>query len=337
MLSKERFEQEFGSKVFQYPKEFDALFNFALNESGGNGNTELKKTYLKNEDGFENTEKLFLLGSENKIIYEAKYLKNNFNRRVIDKQNENKIAENFLILAGDSFVFGTGLNQGYDYPSQIASKVDLKKWKIYNLGLPGMAPNDGYHQAINNKDYFEDIKEAQGILVWHYIPAQLERVIFNLSLEQKQNEFNGNKPHYILENNQLKFLGLFKERNTFEKKIQTFLSKLQTIKYFKINYPMQITNEHCDLVATLLNEYKNQLMAKKKIIKFYIILDHANRDTKHFAELKKSLDRHNILTIEIPNYDHLDFKNKEQIPIDGHPSAAKAWLYSEIIINKVMN
>ncbi|MGZ6485711.1 MAG: hypothetical protein ACXWQQ_04220 [Pseudobdellovibrio sp.] len=343
-ISKEEFEKQFGADVFKYPSEFDKLYDFEKYAGSPLDNRDLVDIFneLHRADGSMTLkERRFIKGKPEDKIFEVEYLKTAHHRRVVEKQDEKTKSDQFLILAGDSFVFGVGVNQGLDYPSQLRKKIDAKKWKIYNFGKPGYGINDGLFDLTTQKDYLSEVSEDEGIVVWHMINPQIQRAIFSLNNERIENVYNSEKPYYELNDSGLSFYGRFNENRTLKRKLLSLLSKSKALGYFNFDWPMRIDDDEFDLISQIFVDYKKALQQQKKIEDFVVLLDPTttyNFEVENYMErIEKNLNQHGIKTVLIPRFDNKEFEAKAKIPIEGHPSPAQDWLYSEIIKNKIIN
>lgn len=137
-------------------------------------------------------------------VYDVNYVFNTEGfRQVQDKSKTKKNNSQFVIAAGCSFTFGQGVDQGFDYPSQLSEKLG-PDWSVYNYGQIGGSPNEFLYSTENYQPYLTQIKQSEGVFIWLFISHQMKRMICPVSCYREMNDrFILEKPDYTLDNGQL--------------------------------------------------------------------------------------------------------------------------------------
>lgn len=126
------------------------------------------------------------------IHSEATYGIDDFSRRETP-QDGSLNRKKHLILMGDSFVFGVGVNDNGTIPYYLARMK--KGFKVYNYGISGF----GAHQLLKRLkdcDVAAGVSEKEGILVYVLNHIQIERARMNA---EHLLWFDANQPFYYLD------------------------------------------------------------------------------------------------------------------------------------------
>ena len=264
--------------------------------------------------------------NENIVVYNAEYKFDRYRRRKVENQDTKLNASQFILSLGDSLTFGEGVTTGHDYPSQLAKKLSADYF-IYNYGKPGFGPNDLLFRLQTNLESFKDVKQNEGIVIWNFIRAQIDRAAYGFpSYMNSNNYYISNKPRYELILNKPVYLGKFSETVPFSQKLLQLLKNSETMKfvtdYLEVKYNV---NEYKIFVA-LLKEIKIILEQSKNLKKFYLLnLYGSYRDPILFELLQEA----GIEVIDFTFVPKID--NKSRIPYEGHPNAAHYWFLTEML------
>ncbi len=266
---------------------------------------------------FKNTD---LIAYNIDYVFDRKYM------RHVENQDSKTNANKFIISAGCSLTLGEGLNQGEDYPSQLAKKMN-DSWKIYNFGYHGNGPNN-YIDAIQKKELdLKHITENDGAFVWLFIPDHLNRYFCPLNCYNKDRDWNLERPEVEYSN------GTFKAKKSFRKSYKPQRILMRVLKYFhffdylKLPQTQYTESEYAEF-AEAVNFIPNQLNTRIKKKYFIFFDDTAGYDHKL---LKEKLEKLNFKIIYLNSYLNKFPDNQRQIPGDGHPTAAINWYISEVI------
>ena len=257
-------------------------------------------------------------------------------KRLVSFQEKKTGSDCFIVAAGDSFTYGYGVNQGSDYPSQLA-KLSKQKCTIYNLGVNGESANDFYTRNSLDSNYLGKVKESSGDFIWVYINAQMQRLVLP-SNAYATNKFFQEKSEFSLKNNELFYHGTFADKNTWLRKMIYLLSLSSIVKTFNLEIPKIHTEDHYELFFKLLDfgieiASQNQRTFTGK----YIVLYDKPFDIKAFENQAKKQG-----FIALPFYKILNFIKQRNannihlaIPFDGHPTSESYYLLANYLNQQI--
>ena len=265
--------------------------------------------------------------NENVVVYNVEYKINSNKRREVENQQAKLKANRFVLSLGDSFTFGEGVTSGEDYPSQLAKKLS-PDYLVYNFGKPGYGPNDLLFRLQTNLETFRDINQNEGIAIWYFIAAQLERTACGFRcLLSRRNHYIWDKPRYGLVDNKPVFLGKFDQTIPFWQQLLPIIAESEALKFginhLTVNYS---ENEYKNFVA-MLREIKTILEQSKNLKKFYFL------NTENFdldPQLYSLLQQAGIEVLDFSHVPKLKFE-ESRILYDWHPNAAYYWLVAEML------
>jgi len=144
----------------------------------------------------------------------------------------------------------------------------------------------------------KEIKEQDGILIYTFISAHVNRAIGSMhSLA-----WGSNTPFYSIDDNGslIKGSSFYKSRPLLSS-IYNILSLSQIIKYYRLDFPLYITNDHINLTCRLITEsarhFEKQFNSKKFYVVFYPTSKYSQRIGRCLQELEiKILDYPNLFS-----------------------------------------
>lgn len=265
--------------------------------------------------------------NESVVVYNVEYKINKHKRREVENQQTKTNARQFVLSLGDSFTFGEGVTTGEDYPSQLAKKLS-PDYMVYNFGKPGYGPNDLLFRLQSNVETFNDVKQKEGIAIWYFVYAQLERTAcgFRCFLS-RNNYYISDKPRYELVGNKPVYLGKFDQTMPLWQHLLPIVAESEALKFginhFAVDYS---ENEYKTFVA-LLKEIKAILEKSKDLRKFYFLnTDDYELDPILYDLLKEA----GIETLDLSQVPKPAFKDS-RIPYDWHPTATYYWFITEVL------
>jgi len=193
-----------------------------------------------------------------------------------------------IIVTGDSFTFGHGLEDQNTYPAKLENLLnqngkDGKKFEVINAGVPGYSPDQQYRQITEKLIHF-----SPDLLLWNIIPAD----IFYDLIETAPALYevtNGNQLKALNPKLNWLYLQIYLFLNTPEWIKNTYLfdlvsNKLPEIKFLrrKPNLPYSEMIKWAENKLLLEIESIDKLSKEKKFIFTIIILP----DKESFKENK---------------------------------------------------
>lgn len=237
---------------------------------------------------------------KNKIIFDKIYTTSMLGQRITKQNPGNK----HLLILGGSNTFGIGVNDDETFPFYLANGTD--KFTIYNFGVEGFGPSH-FPLFIKNQNLQEVVSEKQGALVFYFFPFLIKRVFGGLEyiLSTK-----GRSPEYILDKNNLKHKGAFKDGLKY--KILSQLGKSQLISKAIIKSEHVGTKELL-LLKEVFRKTKEEYLKQFPTGNFIIYLPNVYgwKNTPWRAEFLKILNDDRISYFESNNKDEKDFYYKE--------------------------
>lgn len=265
-------------------------------------------------------------------LYNVTYTLNKYSKRFVESQDHKQTANKFIIASGDSFTFGEGINQGYDYPSQLAAILP-DDWKVYNYGIAGDGVNDFYLRVLANPNYFEQIKEASGDFIWLFHEVQFKRLVFPLNA-YKTDDYILSKPEYTLSEDLLTYHGLFNSSSRPLRKVLNLAGHFQIPNTFNMEIPRLFTENNFKLFFNLLNNSIQTFEKRGKKVNRRILINYYSQiNLSQFSKIAQSFG------FEVFDVEKLisarDLENggdvQMKIPVDGHPSSEAYWLLSQAL------
>jgi len=251
--------------------------------------------------------------SNNSLIYSANYQIGPFGMRKIKNESTNSKLPH-LIFAGDSNVFGIGMNDHQLFSSLVQSTL-IKENYVINLGMPGSFLNHFlYFQENIGLDKLLKRLEANsnGVLVYQVQHYLLERLVGSKEFVK----WGEDSPWYEEVNGKLTFKGQFKDR--FLTKVYKWISSIETLNKLIPNLP-RIDEDEIYLAVKFLKEIEaNYHKQTKPTNKFYVLL---NPQGLYLNELEKWKQMVSIFKKSNLNLMIIEFKDKQNlktIPYDGH-------------------
>lgn len=200
------------------------------------------------------------------LVYRAKYSTDNFGRRITPVTNPTA-RNKYALFFGGSFTFGKGVSDNETLPYYF-SKFAMS-YRAYNYGFGGYGPQHMLARLEGEK-IRADIKENDGLLIYLFNDWDVLRVIGNAKLVATH---GGGYPYYTYD-----AMGNLIRKNDFNHgrfiltKIYKLLAKSNFVNYFKIDFPLVITDEHIKLTADIIKDARNNFKTKFKSDNFYVVI-----------------------------------------------------------------
>jgi hypothetical protein len=265
-------------------------------------------------------------------IYDVVY-RLNYGRRNVENQAQKNKARRFVFAFGCSFTMGEGVTQGFDYPSQLAEKLD-DTWKVYNFGHNAYGPNSYIKDFEINPIKFErGIAENEGVFVWLMIWEHPVRLFCPWNCYQKNFEWLLEKPEVIYDNNAFVVKGSYAESTSLKRKLFSLISKSSAVQHLGFLRPATFTNDEYGIFVKSIDDIVGKLKASgKNVTKKYIVMFH---HFEGYDVLKKQLLESGYEIIEYFRVrDIVKIENPVIFP-DPHPSSESFWYISEAIKNRL--
>ncbi len=341
-MNQKELSDEFGQSSFKMPPASLKLAENSSLEGYSYGDIdqspEKNRQWSWSKDGFIRSSRFIKkIKGTSKEVYNVLYRLNPLDKRVVENQDSKTQTTSFVLAAGDSYTFGEGVDQGQDYPSQLASLLSADRF-VYNYGISGDSANDFAYRATLDSQFFFPIKEQKGVFIWLYNDAQMQRLVYPTTAYSLT--YINAKAEYTLDDGELVFHGFFNNSNRFKRKIINGLAGLALTKSFNLELPKVYTKDHYELFIKLLNlplaiMEQTGKQFEKKILVLY---------TSHYntADLKQAAESNGF---EVLYFEKLLYKRDKtfggnmnlSLPVDGHPSPDAYWLLAQVLKEKYFN
>lgn len=209
--------------------------------------------------------------------FSVKFKYNNFGFR--DENFIKNSSKDKIFFIGDSFVFGSAVNQQFTFDKIVEEKIyksNLEKINIYNLGIPGGNISNYYYTLKKFKDF-----DPKSIFVFIYVDNDIKGdfdtkhffSVLNNFLNKSsllniiKKLFQNPEEYYFSDEHLNKFNLSEKYRNLF---------KLQRINYHLLS--LKFRGNFHDYYKSLVQIFKNSKQDKEKIIQMKKIAAEINSD-----------------------------------------------------------
>jgi hypothetical protein len=264
---------------------------------------------------------------DKKMIYSATYHTGVYGIRLT--ANSETLRSKHIILAGDSNMFGIGVEDDQTLPSRLALKSNTHN--IYNLGFAGSGPHNTLY-FLENFDLKKIIKEQSlGMFIFDFHFYLTERVIGSKAYF----DWATDSPRYELQLDKLVYLGSYRKNWRF-----WFYKILNKIPFNKILIPNlpRINHSHLELTAKVLAEIKyNYLKQTNKNNKFYVFMNPSfkeDRNTEDEIFLINCLKKEGI---EVVSFNKQETLNLPPIIGEVHLGPLAHENYSQMIAKKILS
>lgn len=244
------------------------------------------------------------------VIFDVTYTKDKFGRRVTPGESK-KDAERFLILLGDSNLFGFGL-QDRETISYFLGRQNGSV-RVYNYGMNGLFPGEALDSLRKIKGQPE-ISEKRGTILYFWADYYMYRNMLSLS----QLNWSLKKPYYYeREDGEIVAEKTVEEVWPLWSLIASIYHSSALINLLQIDWPRKPTTDDYEFMTNLISQVKRE-GKRLGADQFYVV----------FYPLSRSLLRHGLIPhLEKAGIRYIDYgdlpipnmvKGRFRIPYDGH-------------------
>lgn len=333
-LPPEEVKKKYGVDIFGAPANLKTVHDPRIKSFSIAQLDYVTKNRMQNTGELKRHAKLcFLPPNQDICVYSVDYEFNEDGSRKVENQESKKNPQKFVLTLGDSFTFGEGVSNGYEFASQLTKKIG-NNWKVYNYGEPGGSLNDFMYKLEHKADYLKNIKEKTGIVIWYVIDEQFERFFCNLyCYELTYDSYVKYKPYYKYNGDGFTYKGTFGESLEPSRLLMQVLGKSEALKYSGLSVMKGHSNEQLDIYAKAFSQVAKEIKARLAVENFYVVVLHAIGSKKYFFEqLKKE---NTVTVIDFTDIPHKLPNQNLDHPFDGHPTPEFYWILSEALKNKI--
>jgi hypothetical protein len=235
-----------------------------------------------------------------------------------------------ILLFGDSFVLGEGVNDGETAASRLANM--RPSTQVYNLGLANNGPNQFlYETTMLPSPRIDSIPKIKTVAIYTYMDDHLERMICRSRCLEPENNWILELPEYELTDGKLKFKHAFSERkelNAFYK----YFANSATIKFFGLVWPLDFGDDDFKMFVLMMKEADAQLKKRYGPETELYVAFFPGFSGRYSGQLAKALTARNIKTLDYSNIDMAYVtENREKIVADGHPTPISQYIYAYLL------
>jgi hypothetical protein len=247
-------------------------------------------------------------------VCNVRYTIDSLNRR-ITLNNGNENTDNHLILFGESWIFGDGLNDNQTLPSILA--INTTHYTVYNYGYIASGPQHTLAK-IESGSLQKEIKNKKGIAIFHFnYSTQIERLYGSLRVFG----YSKNYVFYDMEKENFPRKGtLLNEQPQFYDLLFQ-LSETNISKVLHLNFPI-ITDYQLEQCVKFLKKIEREYLKLFPDNQFYILLYPSNPNQVAFNKRKnKIIQLMNAYQLKILDYSNLFIPGEAYtIKNEGHPN-----------------
>jgi len=244
---------------------------------------------------------------ERKQVYDVVYSTDAYSRRITPIKDSDRQSVGFILYFGCSFTFGEGVNDDETMPFYVSQLAP--EYQPYNYGFRGYGPQQMLAK-LQSDEITEEVDQAgHGVSVYTFIDGHVPRVIGSM----RALYFVRYHPYYTLDrDDRLVRRGSFTSGRPILTRLYWLISKSQTLKYFRIDWP-RVNENHIRLTARIISESRRLFREKFGSDAFYVLI------YPGAIYYGKRL----IPYLEQADIKYLDYSDlpSEKIPYDGHPTA----------------
>lgn len=219
-----------------------------------------------------------LFSKNNELIHSSTYRTGAWGLRITPKNNHS--AKKHLLVAGDSSVFGIGVNDSETIAQRLVGI--FPDHKLYNFGFPNRGPASLLYMLENYllKTIHSNMLD-EGKLIYIFNNSQIKTMLGSRNLI----DWGASLPNYeINKKGEISFAGTFDD--LFVTKIYRFLNYFNFLGSIVPNFPL-IEKEHIFKIAKIFLKIKD-LYLKQTSAKndFIVLLINSNQNSKDYNNLK---------------------------------------------------
>ncbi len=264
----------------------------------------------------------FISKKTGNTIYDVLYSVDEYGRRITPVKNREQ-RNKFILFFGGSFTYGEGVEDNQTLPFGVGRNAP--QYMPYNYGFHGLGPFDVLAK-IENIDFYKEVKEKFGILIYTYIDGHIHRTIGSMVVMGWM--YDG-AYYRNTEDGELVRAGSFETGRPILTAIYRILNKSKILKAFKINFPIRFKDHDIKLVAQAITKMQKEFKKKYPHSSFYLLIYPGSR---HGKKLMEYLDEQGIQYL---NYTKLFNAGEPRYYLseeDLHPSPLAYQTISEKIV-----
>jgi len=233
-------------------------------------------------------------------------------RRIVPERDTSK--NQFALFFGCSVTYGYGVDDNETLPYHFQQKSDA--FHSYNYAFNGYGTQNMLAH-LEREEIRQEVPEQDGIAIYIFIWHHVLRSIGDLST------YSGvwRLPYYIPSEEGPLRRGNFADDRGFTSTFYEWVCQSNIVKYLQLQFPLQITEEHFDLVADIILKSKVLYQQKFNNDDFYVIIFPGEFD--QFKEEQKAYFLAQLTARRISYRVYKDLypiDDDHHVPKDPHPN-----------------
>ena len=262
----------------------------------------------------------------NHTIFDTYYTIDSLNRRVVPNYRQEKTK--YAAFFGCSICFGFGLKDDQTIPYLVQENTN--NYNSYNFSYTGW----GCHHMLarlEHKDLSKEVKEKEGVGVYIFLWSHIRRAIGDMRI---YTGWGHTMPYYYLDEENLIRDGNFKTGRVFVSKLYELLERSYVVKYFKLNFPLNTSENHMILAAEIIKKAKATYSNQFGNDNFYVVIhpttweEFTPENNEAFKKLLKERG------IEVLDYSQKIPLTDDYIIVgDGHPNETSNQKFAKLLVD----
>lgn len=261
------------------------------------------------------------------VVFDVHYTIDHNHMRVTPGHDSSR--KEFALFFGCSIAFGEGLedNQTFPYHFQQLSK----RYNAYNFATSGQGTN----HMLAKLEYYklpEIVKEKSGVGIYIFFWDHLRRSIGSM---KRYTDWLSTAPYYKFEDGQLVRNRTFKDGRYVTSKIYEYIYHSSILKYYQVDFPMRLNNNHYDLVSEMILESRKKFKDQTGSDRFYVLWfpSYIKYTPGEKSEFMTVLDKKGIKVIDFS--DIINYSGEYTIGIDPHPNSKTNELLAGELLKRI--
>jgi len=233
------------------------------------------------------------------------------------------------LFFGCSIAFGMGLEDDENISYYFQQESEL--YNSYNFSYLGFGTN---HMLawLQFQPLDVQIQEDEGVAFYVFFWDHIYRSIGTMS---RYTDWLVTSPYYEIKDGKLVRNRLFKDGRYFTSKLYQLLYQSNIIRYFEIDFPMQLRRDHIDLVCEMILESKKEYQRQYAGSNFYCVFypsfpAYTDEEWSYFVH---GLTTRGIEYIDLK--DVIEYGNEYTLNGDPHPNARTNALLGKELLKRL--
>jgi len=263
----------------------------------------------------------------NDTVFDVQYTINEFHNR--HTPNHDSTKNKYALFFGCSIGYGFGLEDNETLPYYFQESSG--KYNSYNFAYNAHSTNHMLAR-LEYEDLSLQVEEKDGAAFYVFFWDHIHRAI---STMERHTQWTGNEPYYYLDGDELVRNKLFKNGRYFTSKFYELIYQTSIIKYFEINIPSKLRDDHFDLVSEMVKKSKDIYTEQFGNDNFHVLIypSYKAYEEEEFNNFLSYLERKNINVVDLSNY--IEYSGEYTHNGDPHPNANTNELLSKELLNRI--